>query len=143
MMPSRAAQVGLALITVLLLIALIIAALGISATLMVLVLERRTQLNTLLAIGAAKSQVRRMLLWEALLIVIAGSLLGLLCGLVLAVILIEVINRQSFGWTFLFLVDWPALLAAFPIIVGAALTAVLPAVRSAFTVPPAMLLREE
>ena len=132
-----------AITTVLLLIALIIAALGISTTLMVLVLERRTQLNTLLAIGAAKSQVRRMLLWEALLIVIAGSLLGLLCGLVLAVILIEVINRQSFGWTFLFLVDWPALLAAFPIIVGAALTAVLPAVRSAFTVPPAMLLREE
>lgn len=132
-----------AITTVLLFIALVIAALGISTTLMVLVLERRTQLNTLLAIGAGKAQVRWMIFWEALLIVLVGTLIGLLCGFLLSVILIYVINRQSFGWTFLFMVDWKVLLISFPIILSSALVAVLPASRAAFKVPAALLLREE
>jgi putative ABC transport system permease protein len=132
-----------AITTVLLLIALVIAALGISTTLMVLVLERRAQLNTLLAVGAGKGQVRWMIFWEALVIVVVGSLIGLLGGLLLSVILIYVINRQSFGWTFLFMVNWKVLLMSFPIILSSALTAVIPASRTAFRQPPAVLLREE
>ena len=56
--------------------------------------------------------------------------------------LVYVINRQSFGWTFLYTVDWATLALSFPLIVLTALVAALPAVRTAFREPPATLLRE-
>jgi putative ABC transport system permease protein len=131
-----------AVTTVLLLIALAVAALGIATTLMVVVLERTRQLNTMLAVGAGRGQVRAMILWEGLYLVAAGEAAGLLCGFILSYLLVFVINRQSFGWTFLYAVDWGVLALSLPLIVLAALAAALPAVRLAFRQPPAAILRE-
>ena len=131
-----------AITSVLLLIALGVAALGITTTMTVLVLERTRQLNTLLAVGASSRQVRAMICWEAGFLVAAGELAGLLCGFVLSYLLVYVINRQSFGWTFLYTVDWGVLALSAPLIILTALTAALPAVRTALREPPATLLRE-
>jgi putative ABC transport system permease protein len=131
-----------AVTTVLLLIALLIAALGITTTLTVLVLERSRELNTLLAIGASMLQVRIMIIWEALLMVVAGGAAGMVCGFGLAYLLVFVINLRSFGWTFIFQVDWPALVQALPLIAATAVMASWPAVRVAFRQPPASVLRE-
>jgi putative ABC transport system permease protein len=130
-----------AITTVLLLIALVVAALGIATTLAVLVLQRRRQLNTIRAVGGSAAQLRRMIVWEASLIVLAGQAAGLACGFILSTLLIFVVNRQSFGWTFLYRVDWSSLLTALPLIFIAALLAALPAVRLALSTSPAMLLR--
>jgi putative ABC transport system permease protein len=130
-----------AITTVLLLIALVVAALGIATTLAVLVLQRRRQLNTIRAVGGSAAQLRRMIVWEASLIVLVGQAAGLICGFILSTLLIFVVNRQSFGWTFLYRVDWPSLLMALPLIFLAALLAALPAVRLALSTSPAMLLR--
>lgn len=130
-----------AITTVLLLIALVVAALGIATTLAVLVLQRRVQINTLRAVGGSAAQLRRMIVWEASLIVLAGQAAGLACGFILSTLLIFVVNRQSFGWTFIFRVDWSSLLTALPLIFIAALLATLPAVRLAMSTSPAMLLR--
>ena len=130
-----------AITTVLLLIALVVAALGIATTLVVLILQRQIQINTIRAMGASVGQLRRMIVWEASLIVMAGEAAGLVCGFILSVLLIFVVNRQSFGWTFLFRVDWPSLLWALPLIFMAALLAALPAVNLALSSSPAMLLR--
>ena len=127
---------------VLLLIALVVAALGIATTLTVLVLERSRQLNTLFAVGAAFGQIRSMIFWEAAFMVTVGEIAGLACGFILSYVLIFVINRQSFGWTFLYGVDWPALAMSIPLIVLTALAAAIPAVRMVFREPPATLLRE-
>jgi hypothetical protein len=113
---------------VLLLIALVVAALGIATTLAVLVLQRRRQLNTIRAVGGSKSQLRRMIFWEAGLIVMVGQAAGLACGFHPVYLLIFVVNLQSFGWTFVYQVDWPSLLMAVPLIFAAALLAALPAV---------------
>ena len=131
-----------AITTVLLMIALLVAALGIASTLAMNVLERRRELNTILAVGGGIGQVRAMIFWEALLLVLAGELSGLACGFILSWILVFVINKQSFGWTFLYGVDFPVLALSFPLIVLAALAAALPAVKMAFREPPAALLRE-
>jgi len=131
-----------AVTTVLLLIALVIAALGIATTLAVLVLERTRELNTLFAVGAAFHQIRTMIFWEAFLLVALGELFGVICGFALSHMLIFVINRQSFGWTFLYGVDWGALIFSAPLIALAALAAALPAVKLVFREPPATLLRE-
>lgn len=130
-----------AITTVLLLIALVVAALGIATTLAVLVLQRSRQLNTIRAVGGSRAQLRRMIVWEAFLIVTAGLSAGLACGFALSYLLIFVVNLQSFGWTFLYRVDWRSLLAAVPLIFAAALLAALPAVRLALSASPAQLLR--
>jgi putative ABC transport system permease protein len=131
-----------AITIVLLLIALAIAALGIATTLTVLVLERSKQLNTLYAVGADFGQIRSMILWEAAFMVVAGELAGIVCGFVLSYILVYVINRQSFGWTFLYEVDWGALAMSLPLIILTALAAAYPAIKMVFRESPAMLLRE-
>jgi putative ABC transport system permease protein len=131
-----------AVTTVLLLIALIIAALGIATTLTVLVLERSRQLNTLFAIGASFGQIRSMIFWEAAFLVVTGEVVGTVCGFLLSYLLIFVINRQSFGWTFLYGVDGSALLMSVPLIVLTALGAALPAIRMVFREQPAALLKE-
>jgi putative ABC transport system permease protein len=131
-----------AITTVLLFIALVIAALGITTTLAVLVLERTHQLNTLYAVGASFRQIRTMIFWESILMVIAGEIAGVICGFILSYLLVFVINRQSFGWTFLYGVDLKALALSLPLIVLTALLAALPAIQLVFREPPATLLRE-
>ena len=131
-----------AVTTVLLLIALVIAALGIATTLTVMVLERSQQLNTLFAVGASFRQIRTMIFWEAGFMVVIGELAGVVCGFILSYLLVYVINRQSFGWTFLYGVDWGSLGLSIPLIIITALAAALPAVKMVFRQPPATLLRE-
>jgi putative ABC transport system permease protein len=132
-----------AVTTVLLLIALVIAALGIATTLTVMVLERSQQLNTLFAVGASYRQIRTMIFWEAGFMVVIGELAGVICGFMLSYLLVYVINRQSFGWTFLYGVDWGTLGLSIPLIIITALGAALPAVKMVFRRPPATLLREQ
>ncbi|MFC1856629.1 FtsX-like permease family protein [Thermodesulfobacteriota bacterium] len=131
-----------AITTVLLLIALVVAALGITTTLTVLVLERSRQLNTLYAVGTTFKQIRTMIFWEASLMIVAGETAGLACGFCLSYLLVFVINKESFGWTFHYGVDWGTLCWSLPLIFLSALLAVLPAARMVFREPPATLLRE-
>lgn len=80
-------------------IAVVIAMLGIVNTLVTSVLERRREFATLRAIGAGERQIGQLVLWEATYLGLIGIGLGLVGGGALAVLLIEVINKQSFGWT--------------------------------------------
>ncbi len=131
-----------AITTVMLLIALLVAALGITTTLTVLVLERTQQLQTLVAIGGSFAQIRSMIFWEAVFMVAVGETAGLICGFALAELLNSVINRQSFGWTFVPHLDWSALLMSVPCVLITALLAALPAIRLALRGSPALVLRE-
>jgi putative ABC transport system permease protein len=65
-----------------------------------------------------------------------------ICGFILSYLLIFVVNRQSFGWTFLYGVDWASLGLSIPLIITTALAAALPAVKMVFRMPPATLLQE-
>jgi putative ABC transport system permease protein len=69
--------------------------------------------------------------------------MGLVCGFFMAHLLIHVINRQSFGWTFLYRVDWQALLVSLPLILAAALLAAIPAARLVIRSSSASVLREQ
>ena len=80
-------------------IALSIALLGIVNTLVTAILERQREIGTLRAIGASKGQIQGMVLWESGYLASLGALLGLGGGVALSVLLIKVINKQSFGWT--------------------------------------------
>jgi putative ABC transport system permease protein len=83
-----------------------------------------------------------MILWEATLLVLAGETAGLICGFILSYILVYVINVQSFGWSFIYQINWGILGLSLPLIIAAALLAALPAVKLVFIDAPATLLRE-
>ncbi len=123
-------------------IALLVAGVGVATTLAVRVLERRRELHTLRALGGSRGLVRAMIFWEAGIIGLVGAALGLACGLVLSVVFIEVINKQGFGWTFVFTVNWRELGLALPGLLAAALAAAVPATLLALRDPPAAALKE-
>jgi len=102
-------------------IAVLVAVLGIVNTLVTAVLERRREFATLRAIGAGARQVERLVLWEAAYLGLIGAVLGVVGGLLLALLLIHVVNKQSFGWTIQMTVPGGLILQA----VGLALTAAL------------------
>ncbi len=76
-----------------------IAMLGIVNTLVTSVLERRREFATLRAIGGSAGQIKQLVLWEAAYLGLVGIALGLIGGGLLSLMLIKVINKQSFGWT--------------------------------------------
>ena len=83
-------------------IALAVAMLGIANTLAALIIERGPELAMLRFVGAARVQIRRVVVLESALIGVLGGAIGLALGLVLSLLLIHVISFQSFGWTIQF-----------------------------------------
>jgi putative ABC transport system permease protein len=83
-------------------IALLVAALGVFTALAASVLERTREIGILRSLGITRIGLARTILAEAGLLGILANLLGLLAGLGLSLILIHVINKQSFGWTIRF-----------------------------------------
>jgi putative ABC transport system permease protein len=80
-------------------IAFLVAILGIVNSMLALVIERERDFGILRAIGAFRAQIRKMTLLEAELMGIVSFFLAAGSGILLAMILIYVINKQSFGWT--------------------------------------------
>ncbi len=83
-------------------IAILVAALGIVNTMATLLLQRQGEVALLRFLGASRSQVRRMMVVESAVVGLLGVLIGGVLGLGLSLILIFVINLQSFGWTIQF-----------------------------------------
>jgi putative ABC transport system permease protein len=83
-------------------IAFIVAILGIINSMLAMVIERERDIGILRAIGTFKAQIRKMTLVEAQLMGLVGFVLGAVSGVLLSMVLIYVINKQSFGWTIQF-----------------------------------------
>ena len=80
-------------------IATTVAALGVLSTLITLFLERKREIGVLRVLGATRRQVRRIIVIEAVLIGSVSQLIGVLIGVALSLVLVYVVNVQSFGWT--------------------------------------------
>jgi putative ABC transport system permease protein len=104
-------------------IGIIISALGIFLSLTILVTERRREISILRAVGASRGQIEAMVLWEAGIIGLLGSFLGIIAGLALAWILSFVINVSFFGWTIAWATPWRFLLGLPVAVIAAALVA--------------------
>lgn len=80
---SQQAQIDQVLITVnvLLLLAVVIAVLGIGNTLALSVFERTRELGLLRAVGMSRRQTRRMIRWEAAIVSLFGAVLGVAVGI--------------------------------------------------------------
>jgi len=81
------------------LLATLVAFIGVLSALLSLELERQRELGILRAIGLTVRQMWRLILLETGLLGFAAGLFSLPTGYVLALILVYIINRRSFGWT--------------------------------------------
>ena len=109
-------------------IAICVSLFGVAATLLALALERRRPLAMLRLLGAERRRLRRMVVIEALLLGVVSLGIGVAAGVLISLILIYVINVQSFGWTIQFHLPLAFLLrAALLVLAGAALAGLYPA----------------
>ena len=104
-------------------ISITIAVLGVVSTLFALVLERRREIGLLRYLGFTVRDVRAMVFYEAAYIGGLGGLTGVAAGVLLALLLIFVINRQAFGWLIELHMPWDFLGEAFVLVVVAAIVA--------------------
>ncbi|HEX4884094.1 MAG TPA: FtsX-like permease family protein [Casimicrobiaceae bacterium] len=86
-----------------------------------LVLARRREFGVLRHLGMTRGQVGRMLATEGVVTSAIGVGAGLLLGALISLILIYVVNRQSFHWGMDLAMPWPQL-AAFAVVVVALAT---------------------
>jgi putative ABC transport system permease protein len=112
----------LVIVYALLALALLIAVLGIVNTLALSVIERTREVGLLRAIGLSRSQLRRMVRLEAVVIAVLGALLGVAMGVVFGVALMASLREEG-----LEVISVPAVQLA-SVVLGAALCGVLAAV---------------
>lgn len=80
-------------------IAVFVAILGIIGSLASSVMARKREIGILRSEGLTRFQVVKLLIMESSLMGVLGVAVGTVTGMILAVILIDVINYRSFGWT--------------------------------------------
>ena len=124
-------------------VAVIVAVMGIAGALLALVIDRRRELGLLRFLGAAGGQVRKLILVEAGLLGLLANLAGIALGFALSLVLIFVINKQSFGWTIRF--HWPVeiLLGALTVVYVATVLAGLYPAQVAVRLNPLEVVHEE
>jgi putative ABC transport system permease protein len=124
-------------------VAVVVAVMGVAGALLALVIDRRREFGLLRFLGASTQQIRKLILVEAGLLGLLANIAGLVLGFVLSLLLIFVINKQSFGWTIQF--HWPVavLTGALSIVYAATLLAGLYPARVAVRLNPIEVVHEE
>ena len=136
---ENAAQINnlLAVLYGLLALAVVIAILGIVNTLALSVVERRREIGMLRAVGTQRSQVRRTIYLESMLIAVFGALVGAVLGLGLGIGFLRTLRDLGLDQI---AVPWDQLVY---MLIGSAVVGVLaalwPAVRAARTPPLAAI----
>jgi putative ABC transport system permease protein len=123
-------------------VAVVVAVMGIAGALIALVIDRRRELGLLRFLGASSGQIRKMILVEAGLLGLLANLAGFVLGYFLSLILVFVINKQSFGWTIRF--HWPVavLVGALSVVYAATVVSGLYPARLAVRMDPLEVIHE-
>jgi putative ABC transport system permease protein len=82
---------------------------GVAASFSAQVLARQREFGLLAHLGLTRSQVLRLVALEGLAWTTLGALAGLALGLAVSVVLVHVVNPQSFHWTMDLVLPWPRL----------------------------------
>jgi putative ABC transport system permease protein len=124
-------------------IAILVAVMGVAGALLALVIDRRRELGLLRFLGATRGQIRKLIVIEAGLIGLLANFAGIALGFVLSLLLVFVINKQSFGWTIRF--HWPVavLLGALTMVYAATVLASLYPAGVAVRLNPVEAVHEE
>jgi putative ABC transport system permease protein len=132
-----------AITTALSIVAAVVAVIAVMTVLLTLVGERRRELATVRALGGSRRQIAAMVVAEAGLLGFAAAAAGIVAGLVVGVILVEVVNLQSFGWSLRLQLPWFDVARLATWVALACIAAGLAPAAAALRVDPATVLSEE
>jgi putative ABC transport system permease protein len=124
-------------------VAVLVGLFGLSSSLGAVVLARRREFGMLRHLGVTRRQIAAMLAAEGGLLAALGALAGLVTGAAISLVLVFVINRQSFNWGME--MHFPVLLLfslAIVLILLSVLTAILSG-REAMSIGPVRAVRED
>ncbi len=120
-----------------------VAAIGILAALLAMLMERRKEMAILRAMGLTPRQLYAMLAAESALLAMVAWIFAVLAGSGLAWVLLRVINLRSFGWSLPYHIPLDGWIANLGLsLLAAALATIIPILRSR-GLPVAVALREE
>jgi putative ABC transport system permease protein len=124
-------------------VAIVVAVLGMAGALLALVFDRKREFSVLRFLGASGPQIRKLILVESGVLGMLSVLVGAVVGALLSLILIYVINVQSFGWTIQF--HWPValLVSALGLVYASSVLAGLYPARVAARLNPIEAVHEE
>ncbi|CCK78216.1 putative ABC-type transport system, permease component [Desulfobacula toluolica Tol2] len=112
----------------------IVALTGILNSVMAMLLERTRELGILRACGAKTRQVANLLLWECGLAGFISGVMALPLGVCLSWVLINIVNRRAFGWTYDMVISPEILIQAVALCCLATVVAgIFPAIRAGRT----------
>ena len=113
-------------------VAIAIGLIGIAASLSAQVVARRKEFGLLTHLGLTRRQIVAVVAGEGLAWVAAGALVGLALGLAISMVLVFVVNPQSFHWTMQLVLPWGRLaLLALAVVAAGTATAAFSARRAA------------
>ncbi len=90
-------------------VAVLIGLVGLSSSVGALILARRREFGVMQHLGLTRAQIRKLLTVEGLMTTGVGILVGSALGWVMGLILIHVVNKQSFHWSMDLFIPWAGL----------------------------------
>ena len=124
-------------------VAVLVGLFGLSSSLGAIVLARRREFGVLRHLGLPRGQVRAMLAAEGALLATLGAVAGLALGAAISLVLVYVVNRQSFGWTMDLHPPYAVLGALAAILVVLAVATAIVSGREAMGMGPVRAVRED
>jgi putative ABC transport system permease protein len=124
-------------------VAIALGLVGVAASFSAQVLARRKEFGALQHLGVTRRQLLLLVAGEGALWCGLGALLGLVLGLVISVVLVDVVNPQSFHWTMELALPWDRLGALVGAVLLAGAIAATVAGRSAASQQMALAVKED
>ena len=123
--------------------AVVIGLCGLSSSIGALVLARRREFGVLRHLGMTRRQIGAMLATEGLLLSGTGLVAGLGLGALVSLILVQVVNRQSFHWSMELSLPWLSLGIASLVVLALATLTALASARRALDVDVLRAVRDD
>jgi putative ABC transport system permease protein len=124
-------------------VAVLVGLFGLSSSLGAIVLARRREFGVLRHLGLTRSQIAGMLLAEGGLLALVGSAAGLAAGTAISLVLVYVINRQSFHWSMELHPPYLLLLGFIVVLTALAVLTAVVSGREAMGIGPVRAVRED
>ena len=124
-------------------VAVLVGLFGLSSSLGAVVLARRREFGMLRHLGLTRGQIRRMLAAEGALLAAVGATAGLACGAVISLVLVYVVNRQSFNWSIELHAPIALLASLVVVLLGLAVITAILSGREAMGMGPVRAVRED
>ena len=125
------------------LVALAIGLTGLSSSFGALVLARRSEFGMLRHLGMTRRQIGAMLATEGLAVSALGLAVGLALGAIISLILIHVVNRQSFHWSMDLAIPWAPLAVFCAVMLAAAAATATASARAAMAGDAVRAVKED